>query len=95
MMPSLGGDIGQGLRGARKSIRTDPNVGVIAQAQSRARGAGARHGCAAVARGVDATCLAGTLFGGGSLELVAALSVVNVVLVAAGLTLAPRLGVRI
>jgi iron(III) transport system permease protein len=36
-----------------------------------------------------------TLFGGGSLELVAALSVVNVVLVAAGLTLALRLGVRI
>jgi len=36
-----------------------------------------------------------TLFGGGSLELVAALSVVNVVLVAAGLALALRLGVRI
>jgi len=36
-----------------------------------------------------------TLFGGGSLELLAALSVVNVVLVAAGLTLALRLGVRI
>jgi iron(III) transport system permease protein len=36
-----------------------------------------------------------TLFGGGSLELVAALSVVNVVLVAAGLTLALRFGVRI
>jgi iron(III) transport system permease protein len=35
-----------------------------------------------------------TLFGGGSLELVAALSVVNVVLVAAGLALALRLGVR-
>ena len=34
-------------------------------------------------------------FGGGSLELVAALSLVNVVLVAAGLTLALRLGVRI
>jgi len=36
-----------------------------------------------------------TLFGGGSLELVAALSVVNVVLVAAGLALALRFGVRI
>jgi iron(III) transport system permease protein len=36
-----------------------------------------------------------SLFGGGSLELVAALSVVNVVLVAAGLVLALRLGVRI
>jgi iron(III) transport system permease protein len=36
-----------------------------------------------------------SLFGGGSLELVAALSVVNVVLVAAGLALALRLGVRI
>jgi iron(III) transport system permease protein len=35
-----------------------------------------------------------TLFGGGSLELVAALSVVNVALVAAGLALALRLGVR-
>jgi iron(III) transport system permease protein len=36
-----------------------------------------------------------SLFGGGSLELVAALSVVNVVLVAAGLALALRLGVRL
>ena len=36
-----------------------------------------------------------SLFGGGSLELVAALSLVNVVLVAAGLALALRLGVRI
>jgi iron(III) transport system permease protein len=36
-----------------------------------------------------------SLFGGGSLELVAALSVVNVVLVVAGLALALRLGVRI
>src|SRR5499427_2599337 len=36
-----------------------------------------------------------SLFGGGSLELVAALSVVNVVLVAAGLALALRLGVRV
>jgi iron(III) transport system permease protein len=36
-----------------------------------------------------------SLFGGGSLELVAALSVVNVGLVAAGLALALRLGVRI
>jgi iron(III) transport system permease protein len=36
-----------------------------------------------------------TLFGGGSLELVAALSVVNVVLVVAGLALALRFGVRI
>src|SRR5215475_3008262 len=36
-----------------------------------------------------------SLFGGGSLELVAALSVVNVALVAAGLALALRLGVRI
>ncbi len=36
-----------------------------------------------------------SLFGGGSLELVAALSVVNVVLVAVGLVLALRLGVRI
>jgi iron(III) transport system permease protein len=36
-----------------------------------------------------------SLLGGGSLELVAALSVVNVVLVAAGLALALRLGVRI
>jgi iron(III) transport system permease protein len=36
-----------------------------------------------------------TLFGGGSLELVAALSVVNVALVAAGLALALRLGVRL
>jgi iron(III) transport system permease protein len=35
-----------------------------------------------------------SLFGGGSLELVAALSVVNVALVAAGLVLALRLGVR-
>ena len=35
-----------------------------------------------------------SLFGGGSLELVAALSVVNVVLVAIGLALALRLGVR-
>jgi iron(III) transport system permease protein len=36
-----------------------------------------------------------SLIGGGSLELVAALSMVNVVLVAAGLALALRLGVRI
>ena len=36
-----------------------------------------------------------SLFGGGSLELVAALSVVNVGLVAAGLALALRIGVRI
>jgi len=36
-----------------------------------------------------------SLFGGGSLELVAALSVVNVALVAAGLALALRLGVRL
>ncbi len=36
-----------------------------------------------------------SLFGGGALELVAALSVVNVALVAAGLALALRLGVRI
>ncbi len=36
-----------------------------------------------------------SLFGGGALELVAALSVVNVVLVAVGLTLALRLGVRL
>src|SRR5262245_12862438 len=36
-----------------------------------------------------------SLFGGGSLELVAALSLVNVILVAAGLALALRLGVRI
>jgi iron(III) transport system permease protein len=36
-----------------------------------------------------------SLFGGGSLELVAALSLVNVVLVAAGLFLALRLGVRL
>ncbi len=35
-----------------------------------------------------------SLFGGGALDLVAALSVVNVVLVAVGLTLALRLGVR-
>jgi iron(III) transport system permease protein len=35
-----------------------------------------------------------SLFGGGSLELVAALSVVNVMLVAVGLALALRLGVR-
>jgi len=36
-----------------------------------------------------------SLFGGGSLELVAALSLVNVALVAVGLALALRLGVRI
>jgi len=36
-----------------------------------------------------------SLFSGGSLALVAALSVVNVVLVAVGLTLALRQGVRI
>ena len=36
-----------------------------------------------------------SLFGGGALELVAALSVVNVLLVGAGLTLALRFGVRI
>src|SRR5207342_3137835 len=36
-----------------------------------------------------------SLFGGGSLELVAALSVVNVALVAAGLVRALRLGVRL
>ena len=35
-----------------------------------------------------------SLFGGGSLELVAALSVVNVLMVGAGLVLALRLGVR-
>jgi hypothetical protein len=35
-----------------------------------------------------------TVLGGGSLELVAALSVVNVALVAVGLALALRLGVR-
>jgi iron(III) transport system permease protein len=35
-----------------------------------------------------------SLFGGGSLELVAALSVVNVAMVATGLVLALRLGVR-
>jgi iron(III) transport system permease protein len=36
-----------------------------------------------------------SLFGGGSLELVAALSLVNVALVVVGLALALRLGVRI